>query len=373
MSTFGSEERELLSESLNSYFAEQYSFESRRALTDASNADGFSRDHWAEYAKLGWTGAALPEANGGAGGGMTELAIVMAASAQALAQEPLLATLALGANAIRLAGSVEHQEILSSVAAGEQFLAFCHSEPNGGYARDHVNVTATQTDTGWTLNGSKSFTLHAHCADQLIISARIAPAIVGLFLVDANTDGVERIGAASLDERRGAALELKDVVVAASALMGKPDQDRSDVISQILDLGAIAVCAEAAGAMNAVTEQTVDYLKSREQFGKPLSKMQVIQHRLVDMTLACEETRCVVHAALQAVDAGAPDASQAVWRAKVQTARGARFVGSQAIQLHGGMGMTDELAVSHYYKRLVMCETMFGDAQWYLSELARVA
>ncbi len=372
MSTFGSEERELLSESLNSYFTEQYSFESRRTLTAPEHTDGFSREHWAQYAQLSWTGVSVPEQFGGAGGGMTELAIVMAASARSLAQEPLLATLALGANAIRLAGSPEQQSVLAKVAGGETLLAFCHAEPDGGYSRGYVQTTAMSDGNNWVLNGQKSFTLHAHCADQLVVSARRDDSTVSLFLIDASTDGIERIVASSLDERRGASVRLNQVKVPGTALLDQHACTSSNIIDQVLDLGAIAVCAEAAGAMQAVTEQTVEYLKSREQFGKPLSKMQVLQHRLVDMTLACEETRCVVHGALQAVDSNAPNASQAIWRAKVQTARSARFVGSQAIQLHGGMGMTDELNIGHYFKRLTIIDTLFGNVDYHLKRFGRL-
>ena len=146
------------------------------------------------------------------------------------------------------------------------------------------------------------------------------------------------------------------------------------MIDRLIDRGAIAVCAEACGAMAAVTQATVDYLKTRQQFGQPLSKFQVLQHRLVDMSVSGEEARAVVHAALQALDDNAPGAHSAqCGRAKVQTARSARFVGGQAIQLHGGMGMTDELAIGHYYKRLTLCETLFGDGEWYLKQIGAAA
>ena len=145
------------------------------------------------------------------------------------------------------------------------------------------------------------------------------------------------------------------------------------MIDRLIDRGAIAVCAEACGAMAAVTQATVEYLKTRQQFGQPLSKFQVLQHRLVDMSVSGEEARAVVHAALQALDDNAPGAQRAVWAAKVQTARSARFVGGQAIQLHGGMGMTDELAIGHYYKRLTLCETLFGDGEWYLKQIGAAA
>jgi alkylation response protein AidB-like acyl-CoA dehydrogenase len=166
---------------------------------------------------------------------------------------------------------------------------------------------------------------------------------------------------------------LTGVGIGADARLGAGDTDMLALVDTLIDRGAVAVCAEACGAMAAVTQATVDYLKTRQQFGQPLSKFQVLQHRLVDMSVSSEEARAVVHAALQALDDGTADAARTVWAAKAQTARSARFVGGQAIQLHGGMGMTDELAIGHYYKRLTLCETLFGDAEFYLKKLGAAA
>ena len=182
--------------------------------------------------------------------------------------------------------------------------------------------------------------------------------------------GIETRPAPTLDTRRGAAVSLGQVSVPDDALLGGTDTDRQAVIDQVLDRALVALCAEAAGAMAAVTEQTVEYLKTRQQFGQPLSKFQVLQHRLVDMSIAGEEAKASAQRALNAMDTGAADARTIVWRAKVQMARSARFVGGQAIQLHGGMGMTDDLAIGHYYKRLTMCETLLGDGDYYLKLLS---
>jgi alkylation response protein AidB-like acyl-CoA dehydrogenase len=196
---------------------------------------------------------------------------------------------------------------------------------------------------------------------------------VGLFLVPRTASGVRLNVAPALDGRLGATVGLAGAKVAANARLGDGDEDMLGVIDRLIDRGAIAVCAEACGAMAAVTQATVEYLKTRQQFGQPLSKFQVLQHRLVDMSVSGEEARAVVHAGLQALDDNAAGAQRAVWAAKVQTARSARFVGSQAIQLHGGMGMTDELAIGHYYKRLTLCETLFGDGEWYLKQIGAAA
>ena len=234
-----------------------------------------------------------------------------------------------------------------------------------GYTRNYVTTLAQPDGDGIVLNGRKAFALHAHAADTLIISARVGEGAgpVALFLVPSDSAGVKLHVAPALDGRRGAAVTLDKVRVPAATQMGDRDDDATAVIDKVIDRGLLALCAEAAGAMVAVTGQTVEYLKTREQFGQPLSKFQVLQHRLVDMNIATEEARAITHAALRASDLDAPDAQEKIWKAKVKTARSARFVGSQAIQLHGGMGMTDELAIGHYYKRLTMCETMFGDAE----------
>ncbi len=376
MPSLSTEERQLLHDSLNAFLAENYGFERWKKLARGPEMDGFGRAEWARYAELGWLGVALPEQAGGTGGGMTELGIVMAGAGRHLLLEPLLGTIVLGAGAIELAGSpAQRDRLLPQIAAGRHLMAFCHAEPGAGYARDWVRAVARPDGGGFVIEGEKGFALGAHAADTLVVSARIGSeqGPVGLFLVPRAADGVRLNVAPALDGRLGATVSLGGARVAADARLGNDGTDMLGVIDRLIDRGAIAVCAEACGAMAAVTQATVDYLKTRQQFGQPLSKFQVLQHRLVDMSVSGEEARAIVHAALQALDDNAADAQQAVWAAKVQTARSARFVGSQAIQLHGGMGMTDELAIGHYYKRLTLCETLFGDGEWYLKQLGAVA
>jgi alkylation response protein AidB-like acyl-CoA dehydrogenase len=372
MPGFSSDERKLLDESLNDYLNDTYDFEFMKKTMRAGDGDGFSRERWAQYAEFGWLGVALPEDAGGIGGGFTELGIVMAAAGRHLLLEPFVQTLAVGATVLERLGTPDQKKALEEVAAGSRLLAFCHAEPTAGFAREHVTTIATQTGAGFEISGEKTFTLGAHAADDLIVSARVGSQTgpVALFIVPKGTDGVALNQAPGLDGRIGAAVMLSAAKVPAGARLGDGDADRLADISTILDAGMIAACAEAVGAMAAVTEMSVEYLKTREQFGQPLSKFQVLQHRLVDMSVATEEARASVHAALQALDDGRPGARAAIWRAKVQTGRSARFVGAQGVQLHGGMGMTDELAVGHYYKRLSQIEAMFGDADYYLNALA---
>lgn len=373
MAAFTSEERQLLHDSLHDFLSDRYTFDHQLALARAEDGDGFGRSEWATYAEMGWLGVAMPEAVGGAGGGMVELAIVLAAGGHYLVLEPLISTLVLGAGAIGEAGTTEQAGKLSDIVNGNLVLAFCHSEADSGYARDHVTTVAAPDGAGYVLSGKKGFALHAHAADELVVSARVGggDGPVGLFLVPREAPGVALNQAPALDGRPGAEIALEGVRLGGEARLGGAEApDCLALIGRLIDRGAIAVCAESVGAMAAVTEQTVAYLKTREQFGQTLSKFQVLQHRAVDMSVTTEEARAIVHAALQAIDDDRADAQLAIWRAKVQAAQASRFVGGQAIQLHGGMGMTDELAIGHYYKRLSMNQVLFGDAEWYLKLLS---
>jgi alkylation response protein AidB-like acyl-CoA dehydrogenase len=376
MPSFSAEERQLLDDSLQGFLSENYSFERWKKLARGPEMEGFGRAEWARYAEFGWLGVALPEAAGGAGGGMTELGIVMAAAGRHMVLEPLLGTIVLAAGAIEHAGTTAQRDrMLPQIAAGKHLMAFCHAEPGAGYARDYVRAVARADASGFVIDGEKTFALGAHAADTLVASARMGSdkGQVCLFLVPRTASGVRLNVAPALDGRLGATVSLTGAKVVADAKLGDGHVDMLGTIDRLIDRGAIAVCAEACGAMAAVTQATVEYLKTRQQFGQPLSKFQVLQHRLVDMSVSGEEARAIVHAALQALDDNAPGAQQAVWAAKVQTARSARFVGGQAIQLHGGMGMTDELAIGHYYKRLTLCETLFGDGEWYLKQIGAAA
>ncbi len=375
MASLSSEERTQLHDSLQELLTDKYPFEHWKKLARSPGGEGFGRAEWQQYAEMGWLGVAIPEDAGGLGAGMTELGIVMAGVGRFILLEPFLGTAVLGAGAIELAGNAAQKSELAKIAAGELMLAWAHSEPGGGYARDYVKTVAAKDGGGFTISGEKGFALHAHAADQLVVSARIGSdnGPIGLFLVPRSAAGVTLLPAPALDGRPGAAIRLEGVKVGAEARLGDGDKDQTEAINKVIDRGVIATCAEAVGAMAAVTDITVEYLKTRQQFGQPLSKFQVLQHRLVDMSVSTEEARAIVHAALQALDDNAKDASRMIAMAKVKTAQSARFVGAQGIQLHGGMGMTDELVVGHYYKRLTMCETLFGDGEWYLKRISATA
>lgn len=368
MPAFSTEERQLLHDSATDFFADRYGPDRALAL---ARADGFGRAEWADYAALGWLGLMMPEALDGADGGLTEAAILFAAAGRGLSQEPLIPTMVLGAGALARIGGPAQAALLKDVAAGARVLAFMHAEPDAGYARDHVRAVAARTDAGWALSGAKRFALGAQDADALLVSARIggADGPVGLFVVPADAAGVTLNGAPALDGRRGAAARFDAAALDADALLGDAAEDRLAAIDLLLDHAALAECADAVGAMTEAAARTAAYLKTREQFGKPLASFQVLQHRLADMHIACEESRAVTHAALTAVDEGDPDARRAIWTAKVHVARAARFVGGQSIQMHGGMGMTDDMGIGLYYKRLSVFEAMHGDADWHVARL----
>ncbi|SFH68233.1 acyl-CoA dehydrogenase family protein [Albimonas pacifica] len=369
MTAFSTEERQLLSESAEAWFADRYGPEHSKKLS-RDTEDGFGREEWKTYAEMGWLGLALPEAAGGSDGGLTELSILLATAGKHLAMEPLLPTLVLGAGAVAQLGTPAQQEILGKVAEGACLMALLHAEPASGFARDHVEAIAARSGDGFKLDGAKTFAIGAHAADLLVVSARIGDASgpVGLFLVPGKAEGVSLNVSPAMDGRKGAAATFSGVSLGADALLGG-EEDRLAAIDALLDRGTLAACAEAVGAMHAAAATTLDYLKQRKQFGRALSEFQVIQHRLVDMNILCEETRAAVHAALTAVDEARPGAALAVARAKVQCARASRFIGGQAVQLHGGMGMTDELSASHFYKRLSVLEAQFGDGEWHLRRL----
>lgn len=372
MSSFGSEERTLLNDSARQYFESEYSFARFAEHSAQHGGAGWNQQVWRECAKLGWLGVAVSDEAGGAGGGMTELAIVVAAAGRQLALEPWCATCAVALYLLEQAQGEAAGAQLQLAMNGELTPVLCHYEPHGGYARDYVKTVAVAEGDNFVLNGAKTFALHAGHADRLVLTARIGDAAGSLCVlsVPADAAGLRRTAGAALDGRHGASVTLTNVACPRAALLYEPGPDTEAHVQRALDRGALANAAEAAGAMAAVSEQTVEYLKNRQQFGKPLTSFQVLQHRLVDMSMQSEETRAVVMRALVAMDCDAENVQEIVWQTKMLTSRAAQAVGAEAVQLHGGMGMTDELAIGHYYKRLLVCASQYGDADWYAGQLS---
>jgi pimeloyl-CoA dehydrogenase small subunit len=366
-----SDDQRLLRDSVDRLIADRYDFAARRR--HLAEPDGWSRAVWAQYAELGLLGVAFPESVGGYGGGAVETMIVMEAFGRGLTLEPYLATVVLGGGLLRRLGSEAQQAaLLPRIADGSALLAFAHLERQSRWNLADVAVTARPAAGGWVLTGTKSLVLHGDVAGQLLVSARISGARdaregVGLFLVDATGPGVSRRGYPTQDGLRAAEITLDG---AAGEPVGTPGTALAGMEAAV-DAAIAALCAEAVGAMTALQELTLDYLKTRKQFGRPIGSFQALQHRAVDMLTAVEQARgMALYATMMAEEPDPTERRRAITAAKAQIGRAARAVGQEAIQLHGGIGMTMEYAGGHYFKRLTMIDQMFGDADRHLSELA---
>jgi len=371
-----SEEQRLLKDSVERLTAQRYDFEARKKFMKES--DGWSRALWQQYVDLGLTALPFSEEHGGVGGGPVETMIVMEAFGRALALEPYYASTVLGGSLLKLgAGDNTKAEVLPKVAAGETLLAFAHIERQARYDLADVATTAKKDGAAYVLNGEKSLAVHGDCADKLIVSARLSGGQrdqngIGLFLVDAKAPGVSRRGYPTMDGLRAAEVSLASVKVDADAVIGEPG-NALPLIDQVSHVAIAALAAEAVGAMGAMHEITVDYLKQRKQFGVPIGNFQVLQHRAGEMLIALEQARSMAMlATMMAEEPNAEERRKAISAAKVQIGRSGRFIGQQAIQLHGGIGMTMEYKVGHYFKRVTMIDTMFGDADYHLAALARM-
>jgi pimeloyl-CoA dehydrogenase small subunit len=371
-----SDEQRLLKDSVERLCTQRYEFETRKKY--AKEPDGWSRDMWRQYAELGLTALPFAEEHGGVGGGPVETMIVMEAFGRALALEPYFATVVMGGGFLRHGASdAVKGKLLPKVAAGEALVSFAHIERQARYDLADVAATAKKDGADYVLNGEKSLSLHGDCADRLIVSARLSGAQrdksgIGLFLVDAKAPGVSRRGYPTMDGLRAAEISLANVKVGADAVIGEPG-NAYPLIEQVVDAGIAALAAEAVGAMSAMHEITVDYLKQRKQFGVPIGNFQVLQHRAGEMLIALEQARSMAMlGTMMSEEPNAAERRKTMAAVKVQIGRSAKFVGQQAIQLHGGIGMTMEYKVGHYFKRVTMIDTMFGDADYHLAALARM-
>jgi pimeloyl-CoA dehydrogenase small subunit len=370
-----SDEQRLLKDSVERLTTQRYEFETRKKYM--KEADGWSRDMWRQYTDLGLTALPFAEEHGGVGGGPVETMIVMEAFGRALALEPYLATVVLGGGFLRRGASdAVKADVLPKVAAGECLLSFAHTERQARYDLADVATTAKRDGDGYVLNGEKSLAVHGDVADKLIVSARVsgeqrARNGIGLFLIDAKANGVSRRGYPTMDGLRAAEVTLQNVKIDANAVIGEPG-NAYPLIEQVADSAIAALAAEAVGAMSAMHELTVDYLKQRKQFGVPIGNFQVLQHRAGDMLIALEQARSMAMlATMMSEEQNAVERRKAISAAKVQISRSAKIVGEGAIQLHGGIGMTMEYKVGHYFKRATMIDKTFGDADHHLAMLAR--
>jgi pimeloyl-CoA dehydrogenase small subunit len=369
------EEQRLLKESLDRLVQDRYAFEQRRDY--GRSPEGWSREMWAQYAELGLLGLPFAEEYGGSAGGPVETMIAMEAFGRGLALEPFLATVVLGGGFLRHGGSAAQcSELLPRIADGSLVLAFAQTERQARWDLADIATTARRDGAGWVLDGEKGVVLHGDAADKLIVTARTGGSRrdregIGVFIVDAAAPGVSRRGYPTQDGLRAAEILLAGVRVGPEAVLGEPENGLP-LVERVVDEAIAALCAEAVGAMAEMHALTVEYLKTRRQFGREIGSFQILQHRAVEMLIALEQARSMaMYATMMAAEEDAAERRAAVAAAKVQIGRSGRFVGQQTIQLHGGIGMTMEYKAGHYFKRVTMIDSTFGDADLHLGVYAR--
>jgi pimeloyl-CoA dehydrogenase small subunit len=368
------EEQRLLSDSVDRLLADTYTFEKRKGYL--SEPEGWSRGLWSQYAELGLLGLPFAEEYGGFGGGGIETMLVMQALGRVLALEPYLSTIVLSGTALRLAGNTALQSgLLPQVAEGKLTIAFAHGERQARYDLSDVLTTAKPKGGGWVIDGAKSVVTHGDSADKLIVSARTGgdrgdAKGIALFLVDAKANGVARRAYRLRDGMGAAEITLAGVEVGRDALLCEAGA-AYPVIERVAEAGIAATAAEAVGAMEAMQKMTLEYLKTRQQFGRAIGDNQALQHRATEMFVALEQGRSLAMLAAMMVEE--PDAAERqrnMAMVKAGVGQAARFVSQNAVQLHGGIGMTEEYAVGHYFRRCMVIEHTFGDTAHHLSRLA---
>lgn len=362
-----SHEQQLLRDGLTRFLATRYDLEKSRSA--AKTGPGWQPDVWRGFAdELGILGASLPEDLGGIGGGPVEMMVIAEALGHALVIEPYVDTAVVSAGLLRRAGGDVATALLENIVAGQAIVALAAAEAESGDHWQDAATTARADGGGWVLDGAKIMAVAAPLASHLLITAR-TPAGLSLFCVEAGTPGIEMQGFRTVDDRRAADLVLTDLRLPAGSLLGEDGQAWPS-LDRARDEGAAAVCAEAVGAMRKVLADTVEYCKQRQQFGQPIGSFQVLQHRMVDMHMEVEQSVAAVHLAILNLDAEPETRAKAVSAAKATIGRAARFVGQNAVQLHGGMGMTEELAIGHYFKRLTAVQYEFGSTDHHIARYA---
>ncbi|WP_036012054.1 acyl-CoA dehydrogenase family protein [Bradyrhizobium yuanmingense] len=369
-----SEEQRLLKDSVERLMLDKYGFEERRKYQAEERR--YSEAMWSRYAELGLLALPFAQEYGGVGGSAVETMIVMEAFGTALILEPYFATTVLAGGIIRHGASeAQKAEIVPAIADGRIKFAFAYAEPQSRYDLFDVATQAKKVGSGWILNGIKTLVLHGDSADKIIVTARTAGATrdvdgIGLFLVSANATGLTRRGYPTQDGLRAAEITLENVHVEPIDVIGDPAMG-FPVISRVADEATAALCAEAVGSFAKMQAITLDHLKTREQFGRKIGEFQVLQHRAVDMFVELEQSRSMaMYATMMASEADAAERERAVSAAKVQIGRSAKAIGHQSIQLHGGIGMTMEYSIGHYFKHVTMLDTLFGDSDHHLRRLA---
>ena len=363
----------MLDDSVAKFIANDYDFDTRQK--HAASARNYSPEVWRTFAELGWTAVPFSEEDGGIGGGPAELMILMQRFGKGLVVEPYLANIVLAGGVLRRAASAEQKEKwLHPIIAGELQAALAYAEPHNRYEIADIRTTATADGGRWTLSGEKGVVINGGNAELLIIPARTAgaqddPDGITLFAVPADSAGIEARVYPTVDGQQAAEIRLDQVAVDAAAVIGDPGAGFAALDASIDD-ATLAVCAEAVGIMQIMTEKTVEYSKDRMQFGVPIGSFQALQHRMVDMFTDCEQSYSLLVWATMRAEVGASDTKRAVSSMKYQVGTAGRKVGQEAVQIHGRMGVSWDVDIAHYFKRLTTIDQIFGNADWHLDRLA---
>lgn len=370
------EEQSMLRDALARFLSDKYDFETRRAIVNSK--DGWRPAYWKAFAEeLGILGAAFPESLGGFGGGAVENMIIMEEFGKALVVEPYLGTAVIGGGFIKHSGTPLAAELAAGIIGGETVMAFAYAEPQGRYNWADLKTTARRDGGSYVINGHKAVVVGAPWATHLIVTARTGGGQrdaggVSVFLVDAKSPGIVTRDYPTVDGQRASEIYFENVVVPAENLLGA-EGEALPLVERVIDEATAAVCAEAVGCMRKLHAGTLDYARQRKQFGTAISNFQVLQHRMVDMFMELEQSISMTYMATLKLDAGDADRAKAVAAAKAHIAKSAKFVGQNAVQIHGGMGMTDELDIGHYFKRTTVIEGLFGSADHHLRRFEALA
>ena len=372
------EDQELLAKTAADWVAERSPVRRVRELRDANDSDGFSREIWREMAELGWVGIPFPESCGGADLGLAEFVVVLEALGRSLAPEPFLSSVLLGGGALVAAGSAEQRDTwLPAVAAGERLLTLAYQEPRSRYDLRCVSTRAERDGEGWRITGEKIQVPDGTAADALVVTARTAgddDAADGitLFLVPGTAEGLTRERQSRIDSRGAALVKLEGVQVGSSDVVGEVNRG-GDLLERVIDAATVGLCAEMLGSMSEAFDRTLEYLKVRTQFGVPIGSFQALKHRAAEQFIEIELCRSAVMAAARAIDDGSEESAKLVSLAKARCSDSAMLVAHEAIQMHGGIGMTDEHEIGFFVKRARVAELTFGDAAYHRDRWARLS
>jgi pimeloyl-CoA dehydrogenase small subunit len=362
-------EQDMLRDTVAKLVAQQYDFDTRRKV--AKSEAGWRPEMWSQFAELGLLGASFTEAEGGFGTGPIEAMIISEEFGKGLVIEPYLQTVVIGGNFFRHGGTdAQKEEHIAGIIGGETRFAFAYSEPKSRFDFNDVSTTAKKEGAGYTLNGHKAVVLGAPFATHLIVTARTSGGQrdangVSVFIVPKGAKGVTTRDYPTVDGLRASEVYFENVSVGADALVGAADNGLA-LTEKVVDNAIAALCAEAVGCFKVLNEATISYAKQRKQFGQPIANFQVLQHRMVDMFMAAEQAASMTYMVTLKLDEADKARKQAASAAKVQIGKAGKLISQDAVQIHGGMGMTDELNVGHFFKRVTMIESQFGNTDWHL-------